>query len=106
MGSPTHTYGGRTGGLPPRLSPTSSSIGGERANPSISLGRVLLSQHERLAKGTLFPASSSLFLSFLPTAVLKTLGFGVIMPSASSGSFLEQSTTNSASLSNLTEVGF
>ena len=41
----------------------------------------------------------------LPTYHLP-LGFGVIMPRSSTGSFLEQSTKNSMALSNLTEVRF
>lgn len=89
-------------------SSTSSSIGRDGTNPSTSTGRVLIPQCELLLRHTRGAVRGSRcpLLSFPPTTVLKSLGFEVIMPWTSIGSFLEQSTNNSAVLPHLAKVGF
>lgn len=58
---------------------------------------------QRAGKGVPFPLLAP---ELPPTAVLKSLRFCVVMPWTSSGIFLQQSTENSAALSNLTEIAF
>lgn len=90
------------------ISPISSSIGRDMRNPSTSMRMVLIPQCELLLGHTwgAIRGSHCPLLSFPPTTVQKLLGFEVIVPWTSIGSFLEQSTNNSAALPNLTGVGF
>lgn len=81
----------------------------ERANPGPAVGRALISQHslwlrmQRAGEGVPLPLLAP---ELPPAAVPKSLRFCGVVPWTSSGPFLEQSTENSAGLSNSTEVAF